>query len=169
MPNDSSFIALTPDKAQEIKDLCPANCSEPWYQVIQRGQIPSVFPQSFREKLDHAVVMGSGDGSGKVYLVVNAQRVDLKAAAIDQEPFGLIFDNGVSSESGVFIHHGNWDGRTETGVPPEFWNHVSKSGIGNYYPPPSLQPNSSGSLHDLNTMSNLNAFNQTLKIVLNQL
>src|SRR5688572_13263410 len=109
MPNDSSFIALTPDKAQEIKDLGPANCSEPWYQVIQRGQIPSVFPQSFREKLDHAVVMGSGDGSGKVYLVVNAQRVDLKAAAIDQEPFGLIFDNGVSSESGVFIHHGNWD------------------------------------------------------------
>jgi len=80
--------------------------SEPWFKVIPQEQIPSVFPKSFRAKMDHAVVMGSGDGTGKVYLVVNAQRVDTKASAIDQEPFGVVFDNGVPSESGVFIHHG---------------------------------------------------------------
>lgn len=169
MPNNRSFIPLTTDKAQELKNLCPQDTSEPWYKVIPKEQIPSVFPETFREKLDHAVVMGSGDAHGNVYLVVNAHRVDLKASAIDQEPFGIVFDNGMPGESGVFIHHGGWDGRTESGVPPEFWNHVAESGIGNYYPPPSLPPNSSGSLHDLETTSNLGAFNQTLKTMLEYL
>jgi hypothetical protein len=166
MPNNPSFIPLTADKAHEIKSLCPSDPSEPWFKVIPQEQIPGVFPESFRAKLDHAVVMGSGDANGMVYLVINAQRVDQKATAIDQEPFGIVFDNGMPSESGVFIHHGGWHGRTESGVPPAFWNHVAASGIGNYYPPPSLPPDSAGSLHDLGSSSNLKAFNQTLKTML---
>lgn len=166
MPNNPSFIPLTADKAQEIKNLCPPDVSARWFKVIPQEKIPSVFPESFREKLDHAVVMGSGDATGKVYLVLNAQRVDVKATAIDQEPFGVVFDNGVPSESGVFIHHGGWCGRTESRVPPEFWSHVAASGVGNYYPPPSLPPDSAGSLDRLEKTSNLNAFNQTLKTML---
>lgn len=169
MPNNPSFIPLTTDRAQEIKSLFPKDMSEPWYRVIPKEQIPGVFPEPFRVKFDHAVIMGSGDASGKVYLVLNAHRVDLKASAIDHEPFGVVFDNGVPSESGVFIHHGDWSGRTESGVPPQFWDHVAASGIGNYHPPPSLSPNSSGSLHDLVTTSDLNAFNQTLKTKLEYL
>jgi hypothetical protein len=166
MPNNRSFIPLTTAKAEELKSLFPQDTSEPWFKVIPKEQIPGVFPESFREKLDHAVVMGSGDVSGNVYLVLNARRVDLKASAIDEEPFGVVFDNGVPSESGVFIHHGDWDGRTESRVPPHFWEHVAASGIGNYYPPPSLLPNSSGSLHEIQTTSNLSAFNQTIKTML---
>ncbi|WP_337173499.1 hypothetical protein [Paludisphaera sp.] len=166
MPNKPSFVLLSRDKAQELKRLCPADESEPWYRVIPQEQIPSVFPASFRSKLDHAVIMGSGDANGMTYLVVNAQRIDEKASAIDQEPFGMVFDNGVASESGVFVHHGDWAGRTESGVPPAFWDHVSASGIGNFYPPPSLPPNASGSLQDLEMTSNMHAFNQTLKKLL---
>jgi hypothetical protein len=166
MPNNPSFIPLTTDQADELKRLCPTDMSEPWFKVIPQEQIPGVFPPSFRAKMDHAVVMGSGNPSGRVYLVLNAHRVDLKASAIDQEPFGLVFDNGDPSDSGVFIHHGGWAGRTESGVPHEFWRYVATSGIGNYYPPPSLQPGSSGSLHDLEQKGNLNAFNQTLKMLL---
>jgi hypothetical protein len=166
MPNNPSFIALTTDKAEEIKRLCPPNTTKPWFKVIPQEQIPGVFPEPFRAKMDHAVVMGSGDASGKVYLVLNAQRIDIKAAAIDQEPFGVVFDNGRPSESGVFIHHGDWPARTVSGVPPEFWSHVTASGIGNYYPPPSLPPDCSGSLHELETTSNVYAFNQTLKALL---
>ena len=169
MSNNPSFIPLTEEKAKEVKRLFTSDSSEPWFKVIPKEKIPGVFPESFRAKFDHAVVMGSGDASGKVYLVINAQRVDFKASAIDQEPFGVVFNNDIPSESGVFIHHGGWQGRTESGVTPQFWSHVAASGIGNYYPPPSLPPNSEGSLHDLQTTSNLNAFNQTLKTMLEYL
>ena len=157
------------DEGQGARDrerLCPSDMSVPWYRVISQEQIPSVFPEAFRAKMDHAVIMGSGDASGKVFLVCNCHRVDRKALAIDQEPFAVVFDSDMPSESGVFIHHGDWQGRTESEVPPEFWSHVDASGIGDYYPPPSLPPNSSGSLHDLASSSNLNAFSQSLKTML---
>jgi hypothetical protein len=166
MANKTSFIPLTSDKAVELQSLLPADPSIPWYSVIPQEKIPSVFPESFRSKLDHAVVMGSGDASGRIYLVINAQRVDIKASAIDQEPFGIVFDNGNPGQSGVFVHHGSWSGRTESSISPEFWEHVAASGVGNYYPPPSLPSGTSGQLNDLGTTSNIEAFNQTLKTMI---
>ena len=41
------------------------------------------------------------------------------------------------SASGVYLHHGKWEGRTRP-APPGFWTEVSRSGVGTYYlsPPP---------------------------------
>ncbi len=73
-------------------------------------------------------------------LVFNALRVDPKAGAIDQEPFGVAVLPSGASTGGMFLHHGNWEGRTAP--PPQgFWEVVIASGVGNYFysnPPSGL-------------------------------
>jgi len=47
----------------------------------------------------------------------------------------------IGSASGVYLHHGNWEGRTRR-PPPNFWKEVSRSGVGTYYltqPPEGLR------------------------------
>jgi len=53
-----------------------------------------------------------------------------------------------ASSSGVFVHHGEWQGRTQP-APPGFWEEVEHYGIGDYFfaRPPAGQP--SGSLDEL--------------------
>ena len=168
MPNNTSYVAITPEQIAEVKALCPSDTSTPWFVSLNKEQIPSVFPEKFREKFDHAVMMGSGNTlTGSVYVVLNGQRVDERDRAIDQEPFGILLSSNNSTPSGVFIHHGDWPGRTEkTSIPREFWQSVQESGIGNYYPPPSMQQNSSGTLDSIPSNSNRGAFNTTVGALL---
>ena len=70
--------------------------------------------------------------TGGTYLVTSTLRVDTKDQAIDQEPFGLIVHSTGASPMGMFLHHGDWEGRTE--YPPQrFRDEVSESGIGDYF------------------------------------
>ena len=90
--------------------------------------------------MDGAVMIAAPTSTGGTYLVFNARRVDTKDRAIDQEPFAIINHSTGPSSAGMFIHHGDWEGRTET-APQEFWDHVEESGIGDYFfsnPPAGL-------------------------------
>jgi len=96
------------------------------------GCLPSVFPARLRDKIGAALVIGAPTSTGGAYLVYSAHRVDRPAQAIDIEPFGLIVHSTGPSASGVYLHHGVWEGRTHY-PPPEFWDDVAQSGIGAYY------------------------------------
>ncbi|MFO0905846.1 MAG: hypothetical protein U0939_22755 [Pirellulales bacterium] len=162
MANKTSFIGVTEAQLYEIERLIPGDCSTPCYRAIRQQEIPSVFPKSFREKMDHAVVMASGTRDGRVVVVINAQRVDEKDKAIDQEPFGVVLHTGNPATSGIYIHHGNWEGRTKQVTIPKFWSHVRASGIGDFFPPPGLQPGDAGELEKLNGSSNMRAFSSVI-------
>ena len=74
-------------------------------------------------------------------MVYSASRVDYKDQQIDIEPFGLIVHATGPSSSGAFLHHGNWEGRSEP-PPAGFWDTVARSGIGDYFhsnPPAGLR------------------------------
>jgi hypothetical protein len=102
------------------------------WRVINGSELPSVFPDDFRIKLDSAIVMVEPTDTGGVYLVTNAIRPDFPPRALDQEPFGLIVHSTGAASYGVFVHHGTWEGRTEY-PPTGFWDTVTSTGIGDYF------------------------------------
>src|SRR5579872_3050739 len=125
-----SWIPLTHEQKDEFSAIRDALGSDPRYFVVPQEKIPSVYSPIFREKLDSALIMSSTGPQGTVFLGVNALRVDSKARAIDEEPFGVAILSTGHMESGVFLHHGDWPGRTRTVVPNGFWDAVVASGVG---------------------------------------
>jgi hypothetical protein len=78
----------------------------------------------------------------------SANRVDQSASHIDIQPFGLIVHSSGPGASGVFLQHGNWDGRSAS-PPTGFWESVDASGIGDYFlanPPHGLRDGTLGQL-----------------------
>lgn len=135
MAPKTNWISLTPEDQAEFERFVPLS----GWRIVPQSELPGVFPTDFRAKIDSAFVIAQKTPTGGTYLVVNALRVDYKDKAIDQEPFGLIVHATGASSSGMFLHHGNWEGRTEP-PPPGFWIQISASGIGDYfytYPPAS--------------------------------
>ena len=122
-----SYMRLTPEQQQEIAELA----STSGWRLVSRESLPSIFPASFRNKLDSAVLIVSGTVQGTTTLVCNAARLDFPARAVDQEPFGVVVHGSGVSPTGIFLHHGSWPGRT-TFPPAAFWEHVEASGVGNY-------------------------------------
>ncbi len=133
-----------PEQQEEL-DRC---VRKPGWRIVTRDELPSVFPNTFRERIDSALVIATPTSTGGTYLAYSANRLDWKDRAVDIEPFGLIVHSTGPSSSGVFLHHGDWPGRTEY-PSPNFWEEVSKSGIGDYYhtnPPQGLRQ---GTLEEL--------------------
>jgi hypothetical protein len=128
MPPKVSYVTLTPDQRRELEELA----RKPGWRILPQERLPSVFSPAMRQKLDSALLVASGTGDGSTYLVCNAFRVDVKAQAIDQEPFAVIVTTSGSSATGAFVHHGNWPGRTQS-PPAGFWDYVTASGVGNYF------------------------------------
>jgi hypothetical protein len=123
-----NWITLTAQEQAEL-DSCVGKAG---WRIVPQSELPSVFPVAFREKLDSALLIASPTSTGGAYLAFSAHRIDFKDKAIDIEPFGLIVHSTGPSPSGVFLHHGNWPGRTEN-PPQRFWAEVLESGIGNYF------------------------------------
>ena len=144
MRGKSNSINLRSEQQDELDRLLRPS----GWRLLPGRDLPSVFPASFRAKIDSALLIAAPTSTGGTYLAFSANRVDLKARAIDIEPFGVIVHSTGSSPSGVFIHHGTWEGRT-TDPPPGFWEEASRSGIGEYFltnPPEGLR---SGTLEQL--------------------
>ena len=147
-----SWIQISTSQKDEISKYG----TEPGWRYLPAESIPSVFPQDFRDKMESAVLVVAPTSTGGTYLMFNARRVDTNAAAIDQEPFGVVVHSTGPASSGMFLHHGSWAGRT-TKPPLVFWDRVEESGVGNYFlsnPPEGLL---SGPLSDLPD-GDLNAF-----------
>lgn len=144
MPTKPNWFTLSEDEQEELGD----NVQSPGWRIVPSNQLRRVFPESFRQKIDSAVLLSVPTSTGGVYLAYSANRVDHKSRKIDIELFGLIVHSTGPSSSGVFLHHGDWDGRTES--PPDgFWDTTSRSGIGDYFfsnPPAGLHEGTLGQL-----------------------
>ena len=123
-----SWLDLSSVQYEELRSVVP---SSRW-RLISRTELPSVFPRTFRQKIDSAVMVSTPTSTGGLYLAYSANRVDFKARQIDIEPFGLIVHSSGPSVSGVFLHHGDWEGRT-TPPPPDFWDTVSANSVVDYF------------------------------------
>jgi hypothetical protein len=156
-----SWINLGSTQASELIALSKSIEFEPGYLVVSQSRIPTVFSPVLKSKCDSAVVMSSTGGNGTVIFVCNALRVDHKDLAIDQEPFGIALASTGAVESGVFLHHGNWSGRT-TPVPQEALDAFIASGLGNCCPGTRL-PSSTGPFSDLLGTSHESAFYKILE------
>ena len=123
-----SWIRITPEQQEELGRCVPV----PGWRIVPRIDLPSVFPAAFREKIDSALVIATPTSTGGTYLAYSANRVDFKYRAIDIEPLGLIVHSTGPSSSACFLHHGDWEGRTEP-PPARFWEDVQQSGIGDWF------------------------------------
>lgn len=144
MADKPNWINLSSSQRDELDRFAHA----PGWRVVVGSELPSVFPDRFRAKIDSALIIAAPTSTGGTYLAFSANRVDLKAKALDIEPFGVIVHSTGPGPSGVFIYHGTWKDRTQ--YPPDaFWTGVSQSGAAQYFlagPPASR---SAGSLTDL--------------------
>ena len=134
---EANWRSLSEDQQAELEDVARPS----GWRIVPSKELPSLFPPSLRAKIDSAVVVSAPTSSGGTYLVYSANRVDRKAAQIDIQPFGLIVHSSGPGSSGVFLQHGNWDGRSES-PPSGFWEGVDSSGIGDYFlanPPQGLR------------------------------
>ena len=126
--------------AEQQRDL-DERVKSPGWRLVSGRELPAVFPEALREKIDSAVMVATPTSTGGTYLVYSANRIDHKPQKIDIQPFGLIVHSTGPSSSGVFLDHGNWEGRTES-PPSGFWDEAERSGIGDYFlanPPEGLR------------------------------
>ena len=124
----NSLIQLSKEEIAEINEYD----MKPGWRIMPQEQTPKVFRGSFKEKTDSVVAITAQTSTGGSYLVYSANRIDIKDKANDIEPFGLIVHSTGASTWGMFIHHGDWVGRTEK-PPAGIWDEIERSGIGNYY------------------------------------
>ena len=129
MANKASWITLTTEQQDELERFMPKLGT---FKVVPHNQLPGVFSDGFRKKIDSAMVISAPTSTGGTYLAISANRIDFKDQAIDVEPFGVIVNSTGTSSSAVFLHHGNWAGRSEK-MPQGFWDEIDKSGIGDYF------------------------------------
>ena len=128
MVDKPNWIKLSSGQQDELDRFVHA----PGWRLVAGSELPSVFPERFRTKIDSALIIAAPTSTGGTYLAFSANRVDLKARALDIEPFGVIVHSTGPGPSGVFIHHGTWKERTQ--YPPDaFWTGVSQSGVAQYF------------------------------------
>jgi hypothetical protein len=128
MPEKPSWINLKSSQQDELDRLV----RPPGWCLVPGNELPSIFPHSFRKKIDSALMIAAPTSTGGTYLAFSANRVDSKARAIDVEPFGVIVHSTGPGPAGVFVHHGTWEGRTQY-PPPAFWEELERSRIGQYF------------------------------------
>ena len=93
----------------------------------------------------------------------NAVRVDEKVGMLDHEPFAVSVLSSGASTGGIFVHHGDWEGRSEA-APTGFWDKVEESGIGDYFLANPPSNSTGGALGDLPT-SHQNAFYRSVELL----
>ena len=148
----SSYFDISTENLVDWWDLCPTG----EYRVLSPLSLPALIPDRLIQKVDSSVIAAFGTQGGTVYMV-NLNRVDHRAQAIDQQPFLLAFVGTLPVGSGVLVHHGNWTDRTIR-PPAEFWNHIQRSGLGAVWPLSTLPVHSAGSLSELRDFSHGSAF-----------
>jgi hypothetical protein len=148
-----SYFDISSESFQDWRSLCPVG----EYRVLPAGSMPAIVPAGLMQKADSIVIVASGTQEGTAFYMVNINRVDHRAQAIDQQPFLLAFVGTLPVGSGVLVHHGNWTDRT-TRPPAAFWHYMQHSGIGAVWSISTLPVNSAGSLSELANPSHGSAF-----------
>jgi len=129
-----------------------------------RDHLPTVVPESLKQKIEVAMVMYDKTTAGNTFLVCNGVRFDEKASALDQEPFGVAVYSSGSSPNGYFIHHGEWTGRS-VNITSEVGDILTSTGLVKYFPLADIPSQTSGPLSELRETSHEAAF----KIMLSEI
>ena len=86
MPGKPSWINLSSQQQDELEQFL----RPPSWRLLPGRELPSVFPDTLRAKIDSALLIAAPTSTGGVYLAFSANRIDFKDRAIDIEPFGVI-------------------------------------------------------------------------------
>ena len=111
-------------------------CPQEEYRIYTGDEVDQLFvnllPPELYSKFTSVLVVSSSTDNGKVYFMLNGNRIDNKDKAIDQMPFGFAFIGDSVSGSGCLIQHGSWFNRT---IKPttDFWSHIATSGSTNWH------------------------------------
>lgn len=146
----------------EWENICPVN----EFRIIPPSELPPIIPAPLIEKTDSIFIVSSGSQYGQILYMANMHRVDYKDFAIDQQPFGVVFQGSKPATSGCLLHHGNWENRT-VHPPDEFWMALQSSGIGNLYPFSELPSTNMGNVSELKVTSQHAAFSKLVKTLKN--
>lgn len=132
-----------------LVSICPPGD----YRVVDAAAIPAgIISPGLLQKTTSIFIMCSGTDSGRLYIMMNMNRVD--GPNIDQMPYAIAYDGSTPIPSGVLIQHANYPGRT-TPTPPGFHRFVAGSGI---YPLSELPTIRTGRIGDLRIGSQEHAF-----------
>jgi hypothetical protein len=96
----------------ELERLTSNRAYSAGYCWLAKDQLPAAVPASLQSKLVSALLIWERTASGNTALICNGIRLDAKADALDQEPFGLMIYPSGASTGGIIAHHGDWPGRT---------------------------------------------------------
>jgi hypothetical protein len=154
------------------KKKSPLNTSREirtWYEerwptggvyVIPPSEAPPLFYEQCRgllEKTWRIVVVASGMSGGRADFMFNFLRVEEKERALDQHPAIIQFNGDIPALSGCLLHHAPFPGRT-IDLSGEGWATFIANRNGNYYPISGLPGVTSGSITDLSSPSQHEAF-----------
>ena len=122
-------------------------CPEGHWKRLSPSALRGRLPDDLLDKTNAVFVLSSASPSVSAF-VVNINRVEPSASAIDQEAYVITFNHSASAAEGYFVHHGQWPWRT---VQPgsSFFAAVGASGVERHYPYQHMPPGSSGVLSDL--------------------
>lgn len=159
-----NYFNIDLEAREKWDSLCPID----EYRIISGPIIDycysGILPAALYNKFDSVFIAGSSTDNGKVYYMLNGNRIDNKDLAIDQMPFGMAYIGNSVAGSACLIQHGNWINRTIH--PPEsFWEYLINSGTANYYPLTEMPTSPEGKLADLRIASQNQAFNNLIKIL----
>lgn len=151
-----NWSQLSEEQMQYFRDICP----DYQYRVFQpESELPGI-SKRLTEKCSMMMIAASGDSTGRVFYMANLLRPDSndkKGVAVDQMPFGFVFDAASPLLSGALIQHGDWDGRT-TYPPVSAWDGIVDSDYSCYTKLSLVPPASAGSIYDLEGTSHELAF-----------
>jgi hypothetical protein len=155
-----SWINIRNEDFTKLRKKCPAGN----YIVVSPEEAKELVPclsDAHLAKADSVFIMCSGTTSGISYYMANINRIDNGTVMIDQDPLGFGICDHQPYPSGCYIQHGNWMGRTI--APPEgFSEYITGSGLGNCYPLPTMPPNTSGNIEEINNSSQQHAFRKLI-------
>ena len=103
--------------------------------------------------------------SGCTVIVCNGVRIDKRANALDQEPFGVAVYSSGASTGGIFAHHGSWEGRTVP-ITPVIQTILDSTRLAEYYPLGGVPSKFSGPLSDLSHTAHGGAFRTVIDALL---
>lgn len=152
----------------EDKEKWDNICSPGEYRVCDASVLRGIIPDPLLDKTQSVFVVCSGTASGNAYYMANINRVDYKDSAIDQMPFAFAFIGDEPAPSGVLLQHGDWMGRT-THPPEGFFDHITASGIGRYYPTIEMPSNQAGALEEIAGTSQQSGFQTVINFLQDQI
>lgn len=150
------WTPLNEEQMDIYRNLCP----DGEYRVHRCDlELPGI-SKGLYAKCSQVLLAASGDPRGRLFFMANLHRPDSrdsKGNAIDQMPFGFVFDSRTPLLSGALVQHGNWDGRSSY-PPASAWDQLVEGQYRSFADLNIVPPASAGRIDELDGTSQQRAF-----------